>query len=219
MSVPSATFPSSPFPRRSCTHGAAPNNREPAVPHGEEVLDITLREMWSFVAEAFCWFLNNEVALDDEIDTTILFDEINCAGVHISNVLKSLWTPMQTDDQDERALAVATMCNGTVPDFICVCSDDRQHIAELAIEASHRVAMVFASCRRVGADGALVEEFEFALDHLDTIVYLCDPSRLEPDTAADSEERAYLGEVCSAIRRDLDESRHFIRAQLQAASN
>ena len=75
---------------------------------GEEVLDVALREMWAFIAETFCWFLNNDVRLDDDVDTAILFDEINCAGVHISNVLKTLWEPMRSDDQD--ALARVASC-------------------------------------------------------------------------------------------------------------
>ena len=189
------------------------------MPRGEEVLDITLREMWSFIAETFCWFLNTDVHLDDDIDTTILFDEINCAGVHVSNVLKALWGPMQTNDQAARSRAVAEMCSGEVPDFICVCADDRQHIAELAIEASVRGAEIYLSCRRLGADHVVMEELEFALDHLDTIVFLADPSRLDPETGADAQERRYLRDVREACRRDVEEARERVRAQRVAASN
>lgn len=189
------------------------------MPPGEEVLDITLREMWSFIAETFCWFLNNDVALDDDVDTTILFDEINCAGVHISNVLKTLWTPMQTDDQDERARAVAQMCDGNVPDFICVCADDRQHIAELAIETSIRASMIYASFRRVGVSDEISDELEYALDHLDTIVYLCEPDRLDPSAGVDEEERRHVRDVRDACRRDVEAARERLRAQRVAATN
>jgi hypothetical protein len=175
--------------------------------------------MWAFIAEAFCWFLNNDVRLDDDVDTTILFDEINCAGVHISNVLKALWEPMQSGDQDARSRAIATLCSGGVPDFICVCATDRDHIAELSIEASIRASSILASCRRVGADTVLVEELEYALDHLDTILYLTAPEQIDPARAVDAEERAYLTELRDACRRDVEETRVRMRAQLQAASN
>ena len=84
---------------------------------------------------------------------------------------------------------------------------------------SIRAATILASCRRVGADAVLVDELEYALDHLDTILYLTTPEQLDPERGVDAEERAYLADLRDACRRDIEESRVRMRAQLQAASN
>ena len=82
-----------------------------------------------------------------------------------------------------------------------------------------RASAILASCRRVGADTALVDELEYALDHLDTILYLTAPEQLDPGRGVDTEERAYLTDLRDACRRDVEEARVQVRAQLQAASN
>jgi hypothetical protein len=186
------------------------------VARGEEALDRALAEMWCFVAEAFCWFLNSDVELDDDVDTAVLLDYINCTGIHVSNVLKALWGPMLQPER--RASAVATLCELGVPDFMCVCATDRQHIAELAVEAGVRATDVYITVRRTGR-AEVLDELEFTLDHLDTIVFLTDPVRLEAGPRADAEERTAMADVREACRQDVEEARALVRAQLQAASN
>ena len=183
---------------------------------GEEALDRALAELWCFVAEAFCWFLNSGVQLDDDIDTAILLDYLNCTGIHVSNVVKQLWTPMR--DPVRRSSAVSMLCELGVPDFMCVCGNDRQHIAELGAEASVRAMDVFLAVRRTAAP-AVLEDLEFALDHLDTVLFLCDPVRLEPEHGMGAEERAALADIRDACERDVADARVQMGARLQAASN
>ncbi len=185
---------------------------------GEALLDNALGEMWSFVAEAFCWFLNSGVELDDDIDTAVLLDYLNCAGEHASTVVRHLWGPLQSSDPEERAEAFARLCDRGVPDFMCVCSTDREHIAELAVEAIARGAAVYDACKRRNTDAAILDELDFVLAHLDTVVYLTDPLWLLPlDNAP--ELREHYEETLDACRRDVEESRELVRAKLQAACN
>ena len=183
---------------------------------GEEALDRALAELWCFVAEAFCWFLNSGVQLDDDIDTAVLLDYLNCTGIHVSNVVKQLWTPMR--DPDRRASAVSMLCELGVPDFMCVCGTDRQHIAELGAEASVRAMDVFLAVRRTASE-AVLEDLEFALDHLDTVLFLTDPARLEPEPGMGAEERAALADIRDACERDVADARVQMGARLQAATN
>jgi hypothetical protein len=176
--------------------------------------------LWSFIAEAFCSYLNNGVELDD-VDAAVLFDYIDCTGRHVSNVVRAIRPAFTSPDPEERSSALVDLCDRdeNLPPFLCDCSTNLEHIAELASGAITLGEDSIAAARRLGMSEAIVQELDFALAHLDTILYIADPAYFEPWPGSNAKMREYLAEAREDCRRDVEESRSLVRAQLLAASN
>ncbi len=182
-----------------------------------ESLQDDIGATWSLVAEMFCSVINEGVELDD-VDAAILFEYVNCTGMHISNVVRILRPGFASADRDERAEALNDLIDHPLPGFGCACGTQRDHVAELASAAVDYADDAYWAVRELGNDDVL-DELDHALAHLDTVRYLLDPTVFEPAPGASDVVRIRLAECRDVCERDLEESRALVRVQIQATWN
>jgi hypothetical protein len=184
-------------------------------------LDDHVGAMWSCVAEAFCSVLNHGTDLGP-LDADVLFEYLNCTGMHVSNVVRAIRPALRSPDPAERETALTELTGRTFPPFDPFLMTRSLHVANLARDAIEHGRAADAEAIRLRSHpqiDVVLDELSDALGHLEVVLFLTDPDAFIPGPDADDRERILLAEVRDICERDVEETRARLARGLEASWN
>jgi hypothetical protein len=184
----------------------------------EDQLDANAADLWSVIGEILRFILDEDTELEG-LDHEVLFHYVYCTSCHVNSVMGVLRPSLRSRDRHERMSAFDELCDRAEPSIPCRCRTNLGHIAELAAAAIDLGEEAFAAARELGLGPEVIDELEFLLGHLDTILFIAEPSFYDvPDDASPDLRRA-LDETRQACIADVEFCKSVLRAELQSANN